>query len=179
MTVFFAAAMFTLFSYIAPLLLQVTHISDRGVSWRLFLIGAGLTVGNLLGGRLADWRVSVALMLSFALIAFFSVLFRWTSGTLWPEEITLFFWAMATFCTVPALQFNVVAHGADSPNLVSTLNISAFNIGNALGAWVGGKVIDAGLGLTMVPLAAGGLALGGLLICLITFSRPTRRAMTA
>ena len=85
---------------------------------------------------------------------------------------------MATFCTVPALQFNVVAHGADAPNLVSTLNISAFNIDNALGAWVDRKVIDAGLGLTMVPLAAGGLALGGLLICLITFSRPTRRALT-
>ncbi|MEN3258217.1 MFS transporter [Sodalis endosymbiont of Spalangia cameroni] len=179
MTVFFAAAMFTLFSYIAPLLLQVTHISDRGVSWTLFLIGAGLTVGNLLGGRLADWRVSVALILSFALIALFSVLFRWTSGTLWPAEITLFFWAMATFCTVPALQFNVVAHGNDAPNLVSTLNISAFNIGNALGAWVGGQVIDAGLGLTMVPLAAGGLALGGLLICLVTFSRPPRRPLTA
>lgn len=95
-TVFSAAAMLTLFSYIAPLLLQVTHISDRGVSWTLFLIGTGLTVGNLLGERLADWRVSVALMLNFALIALFSVLFRWTSGTLWKVEITLFSWAMAT-----------------------------------------------------------------------------------
>lgn len=177
MTVFFAAAMFTLFSYIAPLLLQVTHISDRGVSWMLFLIGAGLTVGNLLGGRLANWRVSVALILSFALIALFSVLFRWTRGTLWPAEITLFFWAMATFCTVPALQFNVVAHGNDAPNLVSTLNISAFNIGNALGAWVGGKVIDAGHGSDHGT--AGCLALGGLLICLVTFSRPPRRPLTA
>lgn len=51
MTVCFAAAMFALFSYIAPLLLQVTGISDRGVSWTLFLIGAGLTVGNILGAK--------------------------------------------------------------------------------------------------------------------------------
>ncbi len=134
MTVFFAAAMFALFSYIAPLLLQVTGISARGVSWTLFLIGAGLTVGNILGGKLADWKVSFSLIFSFSLIAIFSLLFSWTSHALWLAEVTLFLWAMATFATVPGLQINVVRHDKDAPNLVSTLNISAFNVGNALGA---------------------------------------------
>jgi len=178
MTVFFAAAMFALFSYIAPLLLNVTGISDRGVSWTLFLIGAGLTVGNILGGKLADWRVSFSLILSFSLIAITSLLFSWTAHLFWLAEITLFLWAMATFATVPALQINVVRHGKDAPNLVSTLNISAFNIGNALGAWVGGAVIGGGYGLTTVPVAAAGLAAIGLLICLITFrgsSQKTQR----
>jgi len=181
MTVFFAAAMFALFSYIAPLLLGVTGISDRGVSWTLFLIGAGLTVGNILGGKLADWRVSFSLILSFSLIALFSLLFNWTSHSLWLAEITLFLWAMATFATVPALQINVVRHGKDAPNLVSTLNISAFNAGNALGAWVGGAVISGGYGLTAVPVAAAGLAAIGLLICLITFrgSRQQAQAINA
>ncbi|WP_413739675.1 MFS transporter [Sodalis sp. RH14] len=179
MTVCFAAAMFTLFSYIAPLLLQVTGVSDRGVSWTLFLIGAGLTLGNLIGGRLADWRVSFSLILSFALIAVFSVMFYWTSRALLPAEITLFFWALATFSTIPALQINVVAHGDDAPNLVSTLNISAFNIGNAFGAWAGGKVIATGLGLTAVPLAAAAMALCGLLVCLLTFSRSPGRPVAA
>ncbi|MFG1173497.1 MFS transporter [Erwiniaceae bacterium CAU 1747] len=169
MTVFFAAAMFALFSYIAPLLLEVTGVTDRGVSWTLFLIGAGLTVGNILGGRLADWRVSFSLILSFSLIAVFSLLFSWTSHALWLAEITLFLWAMATFATVPALQINVVRHGKDAPNLVSTLNISAFNVGNALGAWVGGAVIGGGYGLTAVPVAAAMLAAIGLILCLITF----------
>ena len=171
MTVFFAAAMFALFSYIAPLLLQVTGITDRGVSWTLFLIGAGLTVGNILGGKLADWKVSFSLILSFVLIAVFSLLFSWTSHALWLAEITLFLWAMATFATVPGLQINVVRHGKDAPNLVSTLNISAFNIGNALGAWVGGAVIDKGYGLTSVPVAAAALSVVGLVICLITFRK--------
>lgn len=176
MTVFFAAAMFALFSYIAPMLLEITGITPKGVSWTLFLIGAGLTVGNILGGRLADWRVSVSLLLSFSLIALFSLLFRWTSHTAWIAEITLFLWAIATFATVPALQINVLAQGSGAPNLVSTLNIAAFNIGNALGAWAGGVVIAGGYGLTTVPVAAAALAVIGLVICLITFNRGAGQA---
>ncbi|WP_312239701.1 MFS transporter [Pantoea sp.] len=179
MTVFFAAAMFALFSYIAPLLLQVTGISDRGVSWTLFLIGAGLTVGNILGGKLADWKVSFSLILSFSLIALFSLLFSWTSHALWLAEITLFLWAMATFATVPSLQINVVRHGKEAPNLVSTLNISAFNVGNALGAWIGGAVIGNGFGLTSVPVAAAALAAVGLIVCLITFRNSRGQAEAA
>ena len=171
MTVFFAAAMFALFSYIAPMLLQVTGISNRGVSWTLFLIGAGLTVGNILGGKLADWKVSVALILSFALIALFSLLFSWTSHSFMLAEVTLFLWAMATFAIVPGLQINVVRHGKDAPNLVSTMNIAAFNVGNALGAWVGGAVIEKGYGLTAVPVSAAGLAVIGLVLCLINFRK--------
>jgi DHA1 family inner membrane transport protein len=56
---------------------------------------------------------------------------------------------------------------------VSTLNISAFNVGNAFGAWAGGAVIGSGYGLTAVPVAAAVLAVGGLILCLITF-RPSR-----
>ncbi|MET0747495.1 MAG: MFS transporter, partial [Rhizobium sp.] len=56
MTVFFSGAMFALFTYVAPILRDVTGVSPRGVTWTLFLIGLGLTVGNLVGGRLADWR---------------------------------------------------------------------------------------------------------------------------
>jgi len=178
MTVFFAAAMFALFSYIAPMLLEITGITPKGVSWTLFLIGGGLTIGNILGGRLADWRVSFSLLLSFSLIALFSLLFRWTSHDTWLAEITLFLWAIATFATVPALQINVLAHGKNAPNLVSTLNIAAFNVGNALGAWVGGVVIGGGFGLTIVPVAAAGLAVIGLIICLMTFNGAGRQPQT-
>ncbi|WP_041458023.1 MFS transporter [Pantoea ananatis] len=171
MTVCFAAAMFALFSYIAPLLLQVTGISDRGVSWTLFLIGAGLTVGNILGAKWPTAKSPLSLIGSFSLITLFSLLFSWTSHALWLAEITLFLWAMATFATVPGLQINVVRHGKAAPNLVSTLNISAFNVGNALGAWVGGAVIARGYGLTAVPVAAAALAAVGLMVCLITFRK--------
>lgn len=178
-TVFFSAAMFALFTYIAPMLTEITGVSEHGVSWTLLLIGLGLTIGNVLGGRLADWRLGATLTLIFLLIALFSALFSWTSVNLLAAEVTLFFWAMVSFAAVPALQINVVTYGKNAPNLVSTLNIAAFNVGNALGAWVGGAVIARGLGLTAVPLAAGALGLVGFVLCIITFRRAAKKAEKA
>ncbi|STQ43153.1 Inner membrane transport protein ydhP [Ewingella americana] len=120
-TVFFSAAMFALFTYIAPMLTEITGVSEHGVSWTLLLIGLGLTIGNVLGGRLADWRLGATLTLIFLLIAIFSALFSWTSVNLLAAEVTLFFWAMVSFAAVPALQINVVTYGKNAPNLVSTL----------------------------------------------------------
>lgn len=176
MTVAFAASMFALFTYIAPLLTEVTGVSSHGMSWTLLLMGVGLTLGNILGGRLADWRLPLTLTCTFLVIACFAALFSWTSHSMVPAEITLFLWAAAAFAAVPALQINVVTYGKKAPNLVSTLNIAAFNVGNAIGAWVGGVVIAQGLGLTSVPLAAAGIALLGLLLCMVTFSRAKRPA---
>ncbi|KFD17346.1 putative sugar transport protein [Tatumella ptyseos ATCC 33301] len=173
-TVWFSAAMFALFSYIAPMLIHITGISADGVSWTLFLMGAGLTLGNTLGGRLADRKLSLSLLLSFSLLTVFSLLFRWSSGEILLAEITLFLWSMAAFSLVPALQINVVRYGHDAPHLVSTLNISAFNLGNALGAWLGGVVIENSAGLRGVPVAAAILAVAGLLTTLIIFRGGTR-----
>lgn len=178
-TVFFAAAMFALFTYIAPLLTDITGISEHGVSLTLLLIGLGLTIGNVVGGRLADWRLGATLTVIFLLIVVFSALFSWTSTNLLAAEVTLFFWAMVSFAAVPALQINVVTYGKNAPNLVSTLNIAAFNVGNALGAWVGGAVIARGLGLTAVPLAAASLGLVGFLLCIVTFRRAAKKTVKA
>ncbi|MBM7061671.1 MFS transporter [Pseudomonas sp. UL073] len=168
-TVLFSASMFALFTYIAPLLGEVTGVSPSGVTWTLLLIGLGLTFGNYIGGRLADWRLRTTMLSVFAAIAVSSAVFAWTSQSLIAAEITLFLWATAAFAAVPALQINVVSLGGGAPNLVSTLNIGAFNAGNALGAWVGGLVIEHGLGLTRVPLAAALLAVLALFATLLTF----------
>lgn len=168
-TVLFAAAMFTLFTYIAPLLRDVTGTGDTGVTWTLLAMGVGLTLGNLAGGRLADWRLGTALASIFAATAIMAGILHWTAGTLWPAEITLFLWSAATFATVPALQINVVRFGKQAPNLVSTLNISAFNAGNAVGAWIGGEVISRGWGLTAVPVASASIAATAFLLTLYTF----------
>ncbi|MBA1230125.1 MFS transporter [Pseudomonas viridiflava] len=169
MTALFSASMFTLFTYVAPLLGDVTGVSPQGVTWTLLLIGLGLTLGNVIGGKMADRKVSSTLIAVFISMAAISTALSWTSAALIPTEITLFLWAVAAFAAVPALQINVVTFGKAAPNLVSTLNIGAFNVGNALGAWVGGSVIAHGLGLTRVPLAAAVLAVLALLITLITF----------
>ncbi|ASS56342.1 MFS transporter [Rhizobium leguminosarum] len=178
-TVFFAASMFALFTYIAPLLRDVTGVSPEGVTWTLFLIGLGLTIGNLVGGKLADWRLGATRAGVFAAIAITSIAFSYTSRFFIPAEITLFLWAMASFAAVPALQVGVVGFGKDAPNLVSTINIGAFNTGNALGAWVGGLVIDAGFDLTRVPLAAALMALTGLGATALTYLSARGRAALA
>jgi len=172
MTALFAASMFTLFTYVAPLLNDITGVSPRGVTWTLLLIGLGLTVGNILGGKWADKRLAATLVGVFVAMAVISTALSWTAVALIPAEITLFLWATAAFAAVPALQINVVTFGKSAPNLVSTLNISAFNVGNALGAWVGGVVIAQDLGLTSVPLAAAVLAVLALIVTLITFRQP-------
>lgn len=175
-TVLFSAAVFALFTYVAPLLGEVTQVSPRGVTWTLVLIGLGLTFGNILGGRLADWRLGTTLAGVFATMAVVSAALSWTSHALLPAEITLFVWAAAAFAAVPALQVNVVRVGQSAPNLVATLNIGAFNVGNAIGAWVGGSVIDHGLGLTRVPLAGALLAVLALIAVMIAFSGKPNQA---
>ncbi|MGV8919649.1 MAG: MFS transporter [Pseudomonas sp.] len=169
MTVMFSASVFALFTYVAPLLGEVTGVTPLGVTWTLLLIGLGLTLGNVIGGKLADRNLSLTLIGAFIVMAVVSTVLTWTSVSLIPTEITLFLWATAGFAAVPALQVNVMTFGKAAPNLISTLNIGAFNVGNALGAWIGGSVIAHGLGLTAVPLAAAALAVIALLLTLITF----------
>lgn len=169
-TALFSASMFALFTYIAPLLTDVTGVTPHGVTWSLLLIGLGLTLGNVLGGRLADRSLKNTLLGVFVAMAVVGGLFSWTSQVLLAAEVTLFIWALVTFAAVPALQVNVVSFGSGAPNLVSTLNIGAFNLGNALGAWVGGLVIEADLGLRSIPLSAAALAVVALLATVLTFA---------
>jgi DHA1 family inner membrane transport protein len=175
-TVFFSGSMFALFTYIAPLLRDVTGVTPQGVTWTLLLIGLGLTIGNLIGGKLADKHLAKTLGGTFIAIALTSVVFSLTSPFLIAAEITLFVWAAATFAAVSGLQINVVQFGKKAPNLVSTLNISAFNTGNALGAWVGGVVIDAGLNLRWVPVTGAVLALLALITTVLTYKGYRRPA---
>ncbi|MEA9978954.1 MULTISPECIES: MFS transporter [unclassified Pseudomonas] len=169
MTVMFSASVFALFTYMAPLLGEVTGVTPHGVTWTLLLIGLGLTLGNVIGGKLADRNMPRTLIGVFITLAVVSTVLSWTSASLIPTEITLFIWATAGFAAVPALQINVMTFGAAAPNLISTLNIGAFNVGNALGAWIGGSVIAHGLGLNSVPLAAAALAVMALLLTFLTF----------
>ncbi len=78
--------------------------------------------------------------------------------------LTVFVWGVAAFATVPGLQMRVVDQARESPMLASTLNIAAFNLGNAGGAWLGGRLIDAQLPLHVVPLGAAAMALVALAI---------------
>jgi MFS transporter, DHA1 family, inner membrane transport protein len=179
MTVLGFGGVFTVFTYIAPILEQVSGISPHAVTGVLLLFGAGLTVGNTLGGKLADWKLMPALMAILAGLAVVLLLFSYTSRAPLPAAITVFIWGVFAFATVPPLQMRVVAKAAEAPNLASTLNIGAFNLGNALGAWLGGVVIAQGAALTTVPFAGAAVALAGLGLTAISAALDRRAPQSA
>ncbi|MGF6525310.1 MFS transporter [Variovorax sp. PvP013] len=163
MTVFGFAGVLAVFTFVQPLLTRVTGLSAAAVSPAMLLFGAGLAAGNLLGGRLAD-RAPMPAVLG-TLLALALVL---GSMDLWihlsvPAMAFLVVLGIAAFATVAPLQVRVLDQAAGAgQNLASSLNIAAFNLGNALGAWVGGLVIDHGPGLRALGAAGAVLTLAGL-----------------
>jgi DHA1 family inner membrane transport protein len=128
------------------------------------LFGVGLTLGNTLGGKLADRALMPSLMGILVALAVVMAIFTKTSHSSVAAAITLFMWGIAAFATVPPLQMRVVAKAAAAPNLASTLNIGAFNMGNALGAWLGGLAIARGVALDALPWVAAVVAVAALVL---------------
>jgi len=161
-----SSAMFTVFTYIAPILQTQTHASNAFVAAILVIYGLGLTVGNWLGGRYADRSVNATLMATLGALVVVLVLFAGAMRWPMPTAPLIFLWGVASFALVPPLQMRVMAAAADAPNLASAMNIGAFNLGNAVGAALGGGVIRAGLGYPAVSLAGALMAAGGLVMVL-------------
>jgi len=162
LTVVGASAMFTVFTYIAPILRAETHASLGFVTAMLVNYGLGLTVGNWLGGKFADRSVDRTLMVTLGLL---SVILATLAAMMWnpfATAILVFLWGVASFALVPPLQVRVMTAAADAPNLASSVNIGAFNLGNAIGAALGGGVIAAGFGYPVIALAGAGAAAVGL-----------------
>ena len=175
LTVVGASAMFTVFTYIAPILREETRASTGFVTAMLVLYGIGLTIGNTLGGRLADRSIERTLIGSFAVLVTVLVMFAGVMQWPWPAAAAILIWGIASFAIVPPLQMRVMDAAADAPNLASAMNIGAFNLGNAIGAALGGGVIGAGLGLPIVSLAGAAMAAAAL-VMLLAFRRQPRAA---
>lgn len=163
-TVMGAGAMFTLYTYVAPVLAELTSASDGFVTFALVLIGAGFTIGNGVGGRLADWSLDGATKIFLAMLAIIMVMLPLVLASHVGAAIGLLLWGVATFAIVPPVQMRVMQVAAEAPGLASSINVGAFNLGNAVGAAVGGGVISLGYGYAAVPVAGGILAAGGLVL---------------
>lgn len=162
LTVVGSSAMFTVFTYITPILREATHASLGFVTAMLVLYGLGLTVGNWLGGRFADRSVDRTLMITLAGLSAILIAFALLMPQAAPSAVLILLWGVASFALVPPLQVRVMTAAADAPNLASAVNIGAFNLGNAFGAALGGGVIAAGLGYPAVALAGAATSLIGL-----------------
>lgn len=180
-TVLGFGGMFAVFTYIAPMLTQLTGFTDAAVSPILLVFGGGLMIGNLVGGKLADWRLVPTMLGTLVVLAIVlgAMTFVVHDKILMVAFVGLL--GAAAFATVPALQMWVLekAQGAGQ-SLASSFNIGAFNLGNAAGAWLGGAVIDRGLGLGALPWVAALVPLAAFVVALaaLRLDRAPKRAIS-
>lgn len=161
-TVFGASALFALYTYIAPFLINIVHVSENDVAMLLVVIGLGFTVGNYLGGKLSAKGIDRTLVMFFILLILSMILLPLVSNHLFLTIITLFIWSVASFALVPPLQIKTMQIAHDAPGLVSSVNIGAFNLGNAIGAVIGGVALK--YSYNIVPLSAALVGIIGLLL---------------
>lgn len=168
MSVLASASLFSVFTYIAPLLRDVTGLAPHTVTYVLLLFGVGITIGNLLGGRLADWRLMPSLMGTFIGLAAVLVVLVFVSPFEVATVATIFVWGILVFAVVAPIQMRVVDAAVGAPNLASTLNQGAFNLGNAAGAWIGGAAITLGVNYADLPWLGAVLSVGALGLCVVS-----------
>ena len=154
--------MFALYSYIAPVVTDVTGLSRGTVPLVLLVYGAGGVVGTALGGRLADWAIFRSLV--GALVALFALLLLVALTSPWAPALFVGVFAVSVAASALAilLQMRLMETAGDAQMLGAALNHSALNLANALGAWLGGLVIAAGLGYQAPSALGAGLAVAGL-----------------
>jgi len=160
-------SLFCVFTYVAPILEQVTHLSPAAVTRVLVVFGVGITVGNLLGGRLADWKQMPVLLAGFVLLIAIFLVMPFVELTVVPAVIMIFVWGCVHFATGSPLQARIVDQAKGAPNLASTLNQGAFNLGNAIGASLGGIMLTEGIGYRYLSWGSAAVASVALLVALI------------
>lgn len=166
-TVMSAGAMFTLYTYIAPTLHSITHASPSFITLMLVLIGIGFSIGNHLGGKFADVSLTKTLigflLLLMASMLFFPILAQTKVGA----ALALTVWGAAAFAVVPPLQMRVMSVAHEAPGLASSVNIGAFNLGNAVGAAAGGFVLSMGMSYAAVSITGAVLTALALLLVFV------------
>jgi DHA1 family inner membrane transport protein len=162
-----SVSLFCVFTYIAPILEQITRLSPTSVSKVLVVFGVGITVGNLLGGRLSDWKQMPVLIGGIMLLIVILLVMPFLVLSLTPAVVMIFVWGCVHFATGSPLQARIVEQAKGAPNLASTLNQGAFNLGNALGASLGGIMLTEGISYRYLPWGSAAVAGVALLVALI------------
>ncbi|WP_457582599.1 MFS transporter [Ensifer canadensis] len=163
---------FVAFTFLAPILQEITGFSAGAVSLILVLYGVAIAIGNIAGGKIANRDPVKALVGLFLAQAVVLVLFTFTTSSQALTLVTLASLGFLSFATVPGLQLYVVQlakqHRPGAVDVASALNIAAFNLGIAIGAWLGGVIVASSLGLGMTPMVGSILVVGALLLTLLS-----------
>ncbi|HEX2073359.1 MAG TPA: MFS transporter [Geodermatophilus sp.] len=166
---------FTSYVYIAPQLTEVTGFSSGWITPLLLLFGAGLFVGNNLGGRLADARLVPAVLGTVATLAAVLFAMTWLIENPVTAVVGTFVFGVAAFSVVAPLQLRVMNAAGHAPDVASAANISAFTLGSAIGIYLGGAAIDGGLGLSAVNWVGGLISTAGLIVAVASWLLGDRR----
>ncbi len=175
-TVLGFGGVFAAITYIAPMMAHVAGFADGSVTWLLVLFGLGMVGGNLVGGRFADRALMRMLYVSLGALSVVLALFTVTAHSKIASAVTVVLIGALGFATVPPLQKRVLDHAHGAPTLASAVNIGAFNLGNALSAWLGGVVIAAGLGYTAPNWVGAALAASALVLALVSAALERRES---
>lgn len=152
---------FAVYSYLVPMLTNLTGLSDGSTTLVLALYGVGMTLGTLVAGPLTDRALRPTLYTSLLLLAAALVAFYFTVHSTVPALITItLVGALGSLITTP-IQMLLMAKAKDAPTMAAASNHSAFNLANAGGAWLGGLVISAGWGWAAPSLVGAALAVAG------------------
>ena len=170
-----SASLFCVFTYIAPMLLTITHVSPHAVTYTLLLFGVGITIGNLAGGALSDWRPMAFLNGALIVLILANIALYFAEPFVFPAVAMILLWGAIQFAAGAPLQSRIVDQAAAAPNLASTLNQGAFNFGNATGASLGGALLTAGYSYRQLPFASAAVTLVCLLLA-VTSAFLERRA---
>ncbi len=172
---------FVAFTYLTPILQDITGFSEGSVSYILMFYGIAIAIGNIVGGRISNDNPVRALTVLFVLQAIVLVLFSFSAVSPLFTLITLAALGFLQFANVPGLQLYVVQlakeHRSGAVDVASALNIAAFNLGIALGAWLGGLVVESQLGLIATPWV-GAILVGGALVLTVLSGALDRRSET-
>jgi DHA1 family inner membrane transport protein len=161
-----SASLFCVFTYITPTLETVTGISPHGVTIVLLVFGVGITAGNMAGGRLGDWRQMPAIIGTLLVLLAVLVILNQTERFVVPAVLAILLWGFVQFSVGIPLQTRIVDQAHAAPNLASTLNQGAFNLGNALGASLGGLMLTSGFGYRELPWGSAAVTAGAIVLAL-------------
>lgn len=166
-TLFGFSSVFAYFTYISTVLIDVSNVQENLISYLLIIFGIGVTLGNVVGGKLADWNLNKALKIIFIVFILYFILLYFVQMNSILMVAGIFFFGLIGFSMSPSLQFKSTLISQDAPTLASTLNQSAFNLGNALGAFIGGVVVT-NLPIASLSLIAPLLTVIGLIFLLVS-----------
>ncbi|MCU1446958.1 MFS transporter [Cryobacterium sp.] len=162
--------LFAVYTYVAPLVIEITGLPAMAVPLVLVVVGLGMTAGNFVGGALADRSVRRTMYTFFGVMLAALLLLAVSAQTLPGLLIGVFLVGGAASALSPTIQTRLMDVAHDSQSIAAALNHSALNLGNALGAYLGGVVVAAGLGY-LAPIWVGfGLSVLGVALATITFA---------